>query len=191
MASFDYPSTSVVKISGRSHRIEVQFRKTGKTCNVSSLKEKYLYPYVIDVILFAATLTPAPSPDQTPPGTPPNEMVADNDALDALVPDLVRENRAKGVVLRAYRVEGKSSPLEPAAVRRESLRRTKRGSQELDAQGLVSKLSRLVQWPFQGFVSDDNGNNVRTTDCPAQLTSSVTTTSTMTGEFRQRRDQCR
>ena len=129
-----------------------------------------------------ATSTPAPSPDQTPPGTPPNEAAVDNVELDALMPDLVRENRAKGVVLRAYRVDGKSSPLEPAAARRESLRRTKRGSQELDAQGLVSKLSRLVQWPFQGFVSDGNGNSVRTSDHSVQLTSHVTTTSTLTGE---------
>ncbi|XP_028967182.1 trafficking kinesin-binding protein 1 [Galendromus occidentalis] len=129
-----------------------------------------------------ATSTPAPSPDQTPPGTPPEEDVPDNDELDALMPNLVRENRAKGVVLRAYRVDGKSSPLESAAVRRESLRRSKRGSQELDAQGLVSKLSRLVQWPFQGFVSDGNGNSDRTTDSGVRLTTTVTTTSTLTGE---------
>lgn len=130
-------------------------------------------------ILFIVTSTPAPSPNQTPPGTPPNEL--EDDTSDIFTPDLVKENRAKGVLLRSYRVEDDSVNVTPTkgeyiSRRRNYPRAAKRARQELDTQGLMSRLSRLVQWPFQGYTAAD-GNSQSMELCHAAVTRMSTTMS--------------
>ncbi|OQR74610.1 Selenide [Tropilaelaps mercedesae] len=196
------PSLQSTKMatSGSTHRSPVQatcgvfnrssYLSATTTCSVNRslarlLNERGIHAMVPAVLRdrygdegMSATSTPAPSPDQSPPGTPSDE--SEDDELDTMVPDLVKKNR--GIVLRSYRNDGESedtvSPIRRKSVsrRRSYSRGAKRARQELDTKGLMSRLSRLVQWPFQGYTAADG--NPRTVETSYSHTTAVTTTMT-------------